>query len=175
MRIVQIVGYKNAGKTTLSCEFVRELAGQGVRVGTLKHDAHDFEPELAGKDTWQHRQAGAFLTAITSPSRTAWVHEQSTPVEQLVARMEAKFAQFIVIEGFKTAPYPKIVLLRTEEDVDLFALPNVIAAVVRKPDQAITDIAEAQAVPLFVQPDIQSFAPLIAHVLEVLKPYPIRT
>jgi molybdopterin-guanine dinucleotide biosynthesis protein B len=168
MQIVQIVGYKNAGKTTLTCAFVRELAMRGIRVGTLKHDAHEFEPDLPGKDTWQHRQAGAHITAITSPSRTAWVQEQSSPIEQLVAKMEAESVRFLVVEGFKQAPYPKVVLLRSEEDVDLFALPNVIAAAIREPNGAIEHIAQAKSVPLFVQPDTASFAPLITFVQRVM-------
>ncbi|WP_239617566.1 molybdopterin-guanine dinucleotide biosynthesis protein B [Cohnella mopanensis] len=167
MQIVQIVGYKNAGKTTLTCAFVREFSAQGIRVGTLKHDAHTFEPDLPGKDTWQHRQAGAHITGITSPSRTAWVQEQSTPIERLVAGMEAESVQFLVIEGFKQASYPKVVLLRSEEDANLFSLPNVIAAAIREPNRAIEDIAITKSVPLFVQPDVTSFTPLITYVQRV--------
>ena len=65
MVIIQVVGYKNSGKTTLVSELVRTLTSEGYRVGTLKHDAHDFEPDIPGKDTWQHRKAGAQVTAIT--------------------------------------------------------------------------------------------------------------
>ena len=28
-------------------------------MATIKHDAHDFEIDLPGKDTWRHRQAGS--------------------------------------------------------------------------------------------------------------------
>ncbi|QJD83756.1 molybdopterin-guanine dinucleotide biosynthesis protein B [Cohnella herbarum] len=164
MRIIQIVGYKNSGKTTLTCELVRELGKQGRRVGTLKHDAHDFEPDVPGKDSWKHRQAGAHITAITSPSRTAWVQEQSTPIEKLVSRMESQSVDFLIIEGFKTASYPKIVLLRSEEDEELLALPNIVAVVVRESNASIEEMTNNRSVPLFVQPDTLSFGPLIEYV-----------
>ncbi|WP_240702781.1 molybdopterin-guanine dinucleotide biosynthesis protein B [Cohnella luojiensis] len=165
MHIIQIVGFKNAGKTTLTCELVRMLAAEGYRVGTLKHDAHDFEPDVPGKDTWQHRQAGAHVTAITSPSRTAWIQEQTTPVDELVSRMESHSLDYLIVEGFKSAPYPKIVLLRSEEDCMLLNLPNVIAACYREPNLLIETEAEACHIPIFLQPDIHSFAPLFQYLL----------
>jgi molybdopterin-guanine dinucleotide biosynthesis protein B len=165
MRIIQVVGYKNAGKTALACELVRELTSQGLRVGTLKHDAHDFEPDIPGKDTWQHRQAGAHVTAITSPSRTAWVQEQPSSLKQLVAEMANHALDYLIIEGFKSADYPKIVLIRGEQDEELLSLPNVIAAAIREPNKSIESTAKAQAIPLFVQPDIDSLIPMIAFVL----------
>ncbi|RED65583.1 molybdopterin-guanine dinucleotide biosynthesis protein B [Cohnella lupini] len=165
MRVIQIVGYKNAGKTTLSCEIVRTLSAAGSRVGTLKHDSHDFEPDIPGKDTWQHRLAGACVTAITSPSRTAWVEEQSSTIEQLVCQMEAKSLDYLVIEGFKTASYPKVVLLRSEEDSALLSLPNVIAACYRETNARIETDAQARDIPLFLQPDVHSYDSLIKHLI----------
>jgi molybdopterin-guanine dinucleotide biosynthesis protein B len=165
MRIIQVIGYKNAGKTTLACALVRELTSQGQRVGTLKHDAHDFEPDIPGKDTWQHRQAGAHVTAISSPSRTAWVQEQSTSLEQLVDQMANLALDYLIIEGFKSAAYPKIILIRGEQDEELLSLLNVIAAAVREPNKSIESAAKAQAIPLFVHPDMDSFIPMTAFVL----------
>jgi molybdopterin-guanine dinucleotide biosynthesis protein B len=164
MRIVQVVGYKNAGKTRLACELVRELTSHGLRVGTLKHDAHDFEPDIPGKDTWQHRQAGAHITAITSPSRTAWVQEEPTSLDDLVAKMAKLSLDYLIIEGFKSAAYPKIVLLQGELDENLLTLPHVIAVAIREPSNNIERAAAAQAIPLFFHPDIHSFAPIAAYV-----------
>ena len=68
-----IVGSKNAGKTTLIERLLPELAARGRRVATIKHDAHDFEIDLPGKDTWRHRQAGSGTTIIASSSKVAMV------------------------------------------------------------------------------------------------------
>lgn len=166
MKILQVVGYKNAGKTTLACELVRQLAARGLRVGTLKHDAHDFEPDIPGKDTWQHRQAGAAVTAITSPSRTAWVKEQTTPLEELVSDMANNHSlDFLIIEGFKSAPYPKVVLIRSERDADLLSLSGILAIALREPNKQIQAAAEPLSLPLFTQPDVQSLTQLILHLL----------
>ncbi len=165
MRIIQVVGYKNAGKTTLACELVREITSGGMRVGTLKHDAHDFEPDVPGKDTWQHRQAGAHVTAITSPSRTAWVQEEPTPLEDLVAGMDKHSLDYLIIEGFKSAAYPKIVLLRSEKDTHLLVLPNVIAVALREPNKVIESTAQSKGLPVFIHSDINSFVPISAFIL----------
>jgi molybdopterin-guanine dinucleotide biosynthesis protein B len=166
VRIIQVVGYKNAGKTTLMCTLVQGLTSQGLRVGTLKHDAHDFEPDIPGKDTWKHRQAGAHVTAMTSPSRTAWVQEQPTSLGQLVAQMAIHDLDYLIIEGFKSAEYPKIVLIRGEQDAELLSLPNVIAAAIREPNITIESAVKAQAIPLFVHQDIDSINPMTDFVRE---------
>lgn len=138
MRIIQIVGYKNAGKTTLACEIVSMLAERGLRVGTLKRDAHDFEPDIPGTDTWKHRHAGAAATAIASAARTAWFEERPSELAQLVDGMIARSIEALIVEGFKNAEYPKIVLLRSPEDTDLLALSNVVAIVTRFPQKDAT-------------------------------------
>jgi molybdopterin-guanine dinucleotide biosynthesis protein B len=165
MRILQVVGYKNAGKTTLIGELVRQLAARGLRVGTLKHDAHNFEPDIPGTDTWQHRQAGAVVTAITSPSRTAWVQERATPLEELVSDMANNHSlDVLVIEGFKAAPYPKVVLIRSEQDGELLTLPGILAVALREPNKQIQVMAEAMGLSVFTQPNIQSLTQLILHL-----------
>lgn len=57
--VLQIVGYKNTDKTTLIERLTERLTALGYRVGTIKHDAHRFEVDHAGTDSWRHRQAGA--------------------------------------------------------------------------------------------------------------------
>ncbi|RKP55109.1 molybdopterin-guanine dinucleotide biosynthesis protein B [Cohnella endophytica] len=166
MDIIQIVGYKNSGKTTLTCELVRAFSSKGLRVGTIKHDAHDHDPEPQGTDTRSHREAGAEITAFSSPSRTAWVEEHTTPLEQLVVRMEQRALDVLLIEGYKSAPYPKIALLRGEEDINLLALPNLLSVVSREPNPTLTAIAEQRRLPLFIHPDLRSFTPIIAYLLD---------
>jgi len=166
VRIIQIVGYKNSGKTALACELTRTLAAAGRRVGTLKHDAHQFEPEPSGTDTWQHRQAGALVTAISSPARTAWVLEQSTPIEELVSRMEIHSLDDLIVEGFKSALYPKIVLLRGEGEEELLELANVIAIGSRTPLPTIEAHAAQLGIPVFYLQDLTSLSVLAAWIRE---------
>ena len=65
--LVAIVGKSDSGKTTLIEKVVPELVKLGLRVGTVKHDAHSFEIDHPGKDSWRHGQAGAEAYVIASP------------------------------------------------------------------------------------------------------------
>jgi molybdopterin-guanine dinucleotide biosynthesis adapter protein len=131
MKVLQVVGYKNAGKTTLVSEIVRFLSAKGLQIGTIKHDSHDHEPDIPGSDSWRHRDAGAKATALVSDSRTMWIREKPTPLPELLAGMEASGMDFTILEGFKSAAFPKLLLFRGEQDTELLTLPGVIAIIVR--------------------------------------------
>ena len=68
---LHIVGRRNAGKTSLICDLVRNLAGRGIRVATIKHTHHHHELDTPGKDSWKHREAGAVSVGILSPHMIA--------------------------------------------------------------------------------------------------------
>lgn len=71
MQRIHIVGRKNHGKTRLVTALVQHLSGLGLRVGTIKHTHHRHELDTEGKDSWQHRQAGATLVGVLSQQLTA--------------------------------------------------------------------------------------------------------
>ena len=71
--IVSIVGKSDAGKTTLLEKLIPELKRRGYRVATIKHDAHQFEIDHPGKDSYRHFHAGADWTIIGSPAKLALV------------------------------------------------------------------------------------------------------
>ncbi|MFC4766889.1 molybdopterin-guanine dinucleotide biosynthesis protein B [Effusibacillus consociatus] len=105
-----VVGYKNMGKTTLVCKLVSELKNRGYRVGTLKHDAHDFQLDYEGTDTFQHRQAGADVVAIASSGKWAvqgWPAQPPT-LEEMLKRFEG--VDLVIVEGYKQGNLPKIVV-----------------------------------------------------------------
>lgn len=115
--ILQVVGYKNSGKTTTSCKLIEQFVKLGWKVGSIKHDAHSFEVDYPGKDTWLHREAGASVVAITSQQKTAIMEQRSTPLEELIDRIQG--VDIILIEGYKFEHYPKVVLVRNEGDLPL--------------------------------------------------------
>ena len=69
--IICIVGKKQSGKTTFMEKLVPELMALGISVGTIKHDAHSFDMDHEGKDSWRHRRAGAETVVISSPTQIA--------------------------------------------------------------------------------------------------------
>ena len=125
--ILQVVGYKNSGKTTTSCKLIESFVKLGWKVGSIKHDAHTFEVDYPGKDTWLHREAGASVVAITSQQKTAIMEQRSTPLGELIERMQG--VDIIIVEGYKFEHYPKVVLLRKEEDIPLIQETSGILAI----------------------------------------------
>ncbi|QHT62877.1 molybdopterin-guanine dinucleotide biosynthesis protein B [Paenibacillus lycopersici] len=118
--VIQIVGYKNSGKTTLIAKLVRRLKQAGLIVGTVKHDAHEFDMDKPGTDTWKHQEAGADMTAISSASRSAIISNRPEPLSGLLAHM--RHADVVLVEGFKQEHHPKIILLRETNDRELLGL-----------------------------------------------------
>jgi len=127
--VFQIVGYKNSGKTTLICKLIEQLKYKGIRVGVIKHDAHDFELDPSETDTWKQRKAGADVVANTSASRTAIIKEYPSGLSELIDQLQE--VDLILVEGFKFEGYAKLVMIRDESDWELIdMLDNVkIAAI----------------------------------------------
>ena len=89
--IVSIVApASGTGKTTFIERLLPRLQAQGLRVGVVKSDAHGFQLDQEGKDSWRFQRAGARSVAVVSPA--GWVLMQKTgeraSLEQVAAKME---------------------------------------------------------------------------------------
>ncbi len=110
---ISIVGFSGSGKTTLIVKVVTELTARGFKVGTIKHDAHKFEIDKEGKDSWRHKKAGAKSVLITSAEKLAFI--KTTPSEMPLPEAIALFmsdVDVVVTEGYKTGHLPKIEVYR---------------------------------------------------------------
>ena len=107
--VVCFVGRKNSGKTTLMEKVIRELAAAGSRVAAVKHDAHRFEIDHPGKDSYRFAAAGADTTVISSRDKTAVVlhHREEMPLESILARF-VEGVDIVLAEGYKASRFPKI-------------------------------------------------------------------
>ncbi len=114
MRIIGITGWSGAGKTTLILKLIPLLTARRLKVSTLKHAHHMFDVDTPGKDSYEHRAAGATEVLIASENRFAIMHElrgaPEPPLEVLLGRLAA--VDLVLIEGFKRAPHPKIEVYR---------------------------------------------------------------
>lgn len=108
--IVAVSGVKNSGKTTLVEKLVRTLVARGVRVAVIKHDGHHFEPDVPGTDSWRHRAAGAYGTAIYDGEKYLLVKSAQITPEQLFDQFPE--ADLILLEGAKDSPWPKFEIVR---------------------------------------------------------------
>jgi len=112
---VTFVAKSGTGKTTLVVKVIAELVARGWTVGALKHDAHRFEIDKPGKDTWRMTEAGATLTAISSPEKSALIrrHELEPTLDELLAPYVGQ-VDIIITEGFKRSYLPKIEVHRSD-------------------------------------------------------------
>ncbi|MCI0763790.1 molybdopterin-guanine dinucleotide biosynthesis protein B [Bacillus sp. TL12] len=129
--ILQIVGYQNSGKTTLTEKLIQAFSDKGMKVATIKHHGHGGYPEVPQKDSERHRQAGAVVSAVEgagllslSSLRDEW------SLQEIIRLYDFFEVDMILIEGYKAENYPKVVLLRTNEDIALLdKVENVIAVI----------------------------------------------
>jgi molybdopterin-guanine dinucleotide biosynthesis protein B len=125
--VIQVIGYKNSGKTTTVCELIKRFSQLGYKVASIKHDAHHFEVDYPGKDTWMHREAGASVVAITSQEKFAIMVQQPIRLTDLIERIQD--VDLVIVEGYKHNDYPKIVILKEEKDLSLLQETNHILAI----------------------------------------------
>ena len=64
--VLAVSGVHNSGKTTLLEKLLPMLRSRGLKVGVIKHDGHDFTPDVPGTDSYRLRQAGADGVAVYS-------------------------------------------------------------------------------------------------------------
>jgi molybdopterin-guanine dinucleotide biosynthesis adapter protein len=114
MKVIGLAGWSGAGKTTLLTRLIPHLVAQGVRVSTIKHAHHNFDVDVPGKDSWEHRQAGATEVLVSSGRRWALMHELRGAPEPSLRDHLIKMSpvDLVVVEGYKTDTHPKIEIHR---------------------------------------------------------------
>ncbi len=160
MKAVSFVAKSGTGKTTLLEKVITELKGRGYRVGAIKHDAHRFDIDHPGKDSYRITAAGADTMLITSPEKLAMVkrHAASPPLDELIAAYFGD-VDIILTEGFKKSGLPKIEIHRKERSATLLCRgeendPSLIAVASDEPlelDVPVLDINDAAAVAGFIE------------------------
>ena len=114
MKVVGFSGFSGSGKTTLVERLVSSFRAAGQRVSVIKHAHHDFDIDHPGKDSWRHRQAGAFEVLIASDRRLAKLREYEVRGEPTVHQLLAELVEcdWVLVEGFKRADILKLEVWR---------------------------------------------------------------
>jgi molybdopterin-guanine dinucleotide biosynthesis protein B len=115
MRVIGLAGWSGAGKTTLLRRLIPMLIARDLQVSTLKHAHHNFDVDQPGKDSWEHRQAGAREVLVASSARWALMHELRDAAEPALAALLARMCpvDLVLVEGFRRGRHPKIEVHRT--------------------------------------------------------------
>ena len=109
MKIASIVGKKNTGKTSLTVKVIEELTRRGYNVASIKHSHHSIEMDKENTDTWKHKQAGANLVVGVGSTTFFNVRKEHdlNRILYLIKHFDA--FDFVIIEGYKSYNYPKII------------------------------------------------------------------
>ena len=110
MKIFGLAGWSGSGKTTLVVNLLPILVGRGLSVSTLKHAHRGFDVDQPGKDSYEHRKAGATEVLVSSPRRWALMHEIRGVAEPTSAELIGHLApvDLVLVEGFKQEHYDKL-------------------------------------------------------------------
>ncbi|WP_047982227.1 molybdopterin-guanine dinucleotide biosynthesis protein B [Ornithinibacillus contaminans] len=146
MQILQVVGYKNSGKTTISESIISYFTGKGIKVGSLKNHGHGGTPQgFEATDSERHRQAGAVIAGVKGDQVFQLTQTNEWKLADMLVMYQYLGVELLLLEGFKRLDYPKIVLVKTAEDVHLLNdLTNIIGIV----KQASVSIREVE-IPIF--------------------------
>ena len=139
MKVLGLLGWSGSGKTHLLTRLLPLLIARGLSVSTVKHAHHGFDLDQPGKDSYQHRAAGAREVLIASGRRWALLHEldePEPPLAELLTRMTP--VDLVLVEGFKSHPHPKIEVFRPSLGQDPF-WPNRTDVVAVATDDVLTD------------------------------------
>lgn len=117
MKVVGFAGYSGSGKTTLVEQLIPALRLRGLRVSVVKHAHHNFDIDHPGKDTWRHREAGAYEVVAASSQRLALIRTfeqaQSLTAHDLLRTLHPG-VDWVLVEGFKDSNLLKIEVWRPE-------------------------------------------------------------
>ena len=128
--ILQIVGYKKSGKTTLMRHIVSFLKSHGYTVATIKHHGHgkeDIQLQDSDVDHMKHFEAGADQSIVQGFQYQQTVTRvDNQNLTQIIEKSVTIDTNIVLVEGFKNADFEKVVVYRNEEELQVLQqLSNV--------------------------------------------------
>ena len=174
-RVLGIVGWSGAGKTTLITKLIPFLSSRGLRVATLKHAHHAFGVDQPGKDSYEHRKAGACEVLVSSARRWVQMHEVGEDAEATLSELLQRVSpcDLILVEGFKSAQHLKLEVFRQANGKALLHPddPRIVAIAA---DQSLADaripVVDLNDIPAIAEVVQRCAAPLDATLAAIRLP-----
>ena len=126
--VFAFAAYSGTGKTTLLEKIVLELKSKNLRVCVIKQDAHRIQIDKEGKDSWRYAQAGADMTIVSGPEKTAVIDHRERTLQQNLSMVHD--VDIVLVEGYKNEGIPQIGICRKATGRPLPAEPERYIAIV---------------------------------------------
>ncbi|HLR19159.1 MAG TPA: molybdopterin-guanine dinucleotide biosynthesis protein B [Staphylococcus sp.] len=122
--ILQIVGLKNSGKTTLMAHTIEVLKAHQLKVVTIKHHGHhdnqhynDITLQNDGVDHMKHFHAGADQSIVQGHFyQQSVMRTQNKTLDEIIGESVTIDSNIILVEGFKEAQFDKVLVYRNENE-----------------------------------------------------------
>ena len=142
-KVISFTGYSGSGKTTFILKLIKKLKGRGLKLAVIKHDAHEFDIDKEGKDSYEYFENGADIVSVFSKTKCALYgldsamlpeHYKELPVtenvtEELLA-MLPEGIDIIIIEGCRESGIPKIGFSRKDTGKGMSLPADMLVAII---------------------------------------------
>ncbi len=128
-----IAAQSNTGKTTLIEGLIHYLKKRKYRIGVIKHDAHRFEIDKKGKDSYRFSHAGADTVVLSSAEKLAMIKNLDYNMDLETILPLFSDTDIVIIEGYKENAFSKIEVFREKVGGNLlyhttgFSKENILA------------------------------------------------
>lgn len=146
-------GFSGSGKTTLIEKLIPIFTGRGCNVAVIKHDAHDFEIDKEGKDTYRFSKAGAQRVYIASSYKSARMSSTSSTLDEMLA--DCAGADMVLIEGYRDSDIKKIGVTSSDTGYELPGAIDDLVAIVTDDPKRFEKITDR---PVFDRDDVRSLS-----------------
>lgn len=163
VRVLGVVGWSGSGKTILITKLIPQLVGRGLRIATLKHAHHAFDVDQPGKDSYEHRKAGASEVIVSSSRRWAQMREIGDGAEATLAQLLRRLSpcDLVLVEGYKSERHPKMEVFRLAAGKSLLSPSHLVAI-------ASDQVIPGASVPVVDLNDIEAVANMVLACAEAL-------
>ena len=164
--VIGFSAYSGSGKTTLLEKLIPLFTAHKLRVAVIKHAHHSFDIDHPEKDSYKIREAGAQQILISSNKRWAMIHEldsenEELSLQQALDQISVKTIDFVIVEGFKSAPITKIEVHRPAVGKPLISASDKFVIAIATDDPGKIDTA----LPLLDLNDAEMIAEYIEQYL----------
>ena len=122
--IICFSGVSGSGKTTLIEKISKQLKKDNAKVSIIKNDPKNKAVfDVDGKDSDRFFKTKADVV-VTSPKKTTFFINKSLSIQEIINKLDF---EYLLIEGHKELPYPRISVFRDEVHSDYVDISHSFA------------------------------------------------